>query len=176
MEIDPLSTVINNYLGEAYMMAGRYDDAYHMAEKQLEINPKMRVAIEMKGWATGMKGDWEKAVELFKEVHQLANHPLKNLGPLGHAYGRLGQKEKAMEVIDKLEQRQQQEPDMVLDGDKLMVWWSLQDKEKTIHHLRNCIDKGLYSMYYYVEYPMMNGMKGLPEIRELLEKNISLEK
>ncbi|HET9434969.1 MAG TPA: tetratricopeptide repeat protein, partial [Chitinophagaceae bacterium] len=147
LEIDPLSTVINNYLGEAYAMAGRFDDAYHIAEKQLEINPKMRLAIEMKGWVTGMKGDWEKAAELFQEVHRLANHPLKSLAPLGYAYARLGQKEKALEIISKLEQRQSQEPDMVLDGDLLMVWWALEDKykiykEKIIHYLGNCINKG----------------------------------
>jgi adenylate cyclase len=178
LEIDPLSTVINNYLGEAYTMAGRYDDAYRVAEKQLEINPKMRVAIEMKGWCSGMKGDWEKAVEHFTEVHRLANHPLKSLAPLGHAYARLGQKEKALEIISKLEHRQTLEPDMVLDGDLLMVWWALENrfktyKEKVMHYLINCLTKGLDTMHYYIEYPMMNGLKEYPEIRELLEKNIS---
>ena len=178
LEIDPLSTVINNYLGEAYAMAGRFDDAFHIAEKQLEINPKMRLAIEAKGWAVGMTGNWEKALELFEEVHRLANHPMKSLSPLGYAYAKLGQKEKALDIISKLEQRQLQEPDMVLDGDLLMVWWPLEDKykiykEKIIHHLNNCITKGLASMHYYMEYPMMIGMKEYPEIRELLEKNIS---
>ena len=181
LEIDPLSTVINNYLGEAYTMAERYDDAYRMAEKQLEINPKMRVAIEMKGWCAGMKGDWEKAAEFFQEIHRLTNHPLKGIGPLGHAYAKLGQKEKALEIIGKLEQRQSQEPDMVLDGDLLMVWWALDDqykiyKEKVVHHLSNCFNKGLDTMHYYVEYPMMSGMKKYPEIVELLEKNLSLKR
>jgi len=178
LEIDPLSTVINNYLGEAYAMAGRFDDAYHIAEKQLEINPRMRLAIEAKGWSMGMKGNWEKALELFQEVHRLANHPLKSLAPLGYAYAKLGQKEKALEIISKLEQRQLQEPDMVLDGDLLMVWWALEDKyrvhrEKVFHHLSNCINKGLNTLHYYVEYPMMMGMKEYPEITELLGKNIS---
>ncbi len=178
LEIDPLSTVINNYLGEAYTMAERYDDAYRMAEKQLEINPTMRTAIEMKGWCTGMKGDWGKAMEYFMEVHRLADHPLKSLGPLGHAYARLGQKEQALEIIGKLEHRQAIEPDMVLDGDLLMVWWALEDRfkiyrDKVIHHLNNCLTKGLDTMHYYTEYPMMRGIKEYPEIRELLEKNVS---
>jgi adenylate cyclase len=178
LELDPLSTVINNYLGEAYIMAGRYDDAFRIAEKQLEINPKMRLAIEMKGWCSGMKGEWQKAAEYFEEIHRLVNHPLKGIGPLGHAYARLGQKEKALEIIDRLEQRQSLEPDMVLDGDLLMVWWALEDenktyKEKILHHLANCFEKGLDTMHYYLQYPMMKGMKEYPEIRNLLEKNIS---
>jgi tetratricopeptide (TPR) repeat protein len=173
LETDPLSTVINNYLGEAYTMAGRYDDAFRIAEKQLEINPTMRLAIEMKGWCTGMKGDWKKALEYFQEVHRLANHPLKSLAPLGYAYAKLGEREKALEAINKLEQRQAQEPDLAIDGDLLMVWWALGDKEKTFYYVSNCFTKGLNSIYYYLEYPMMFGIKEYPEVIELLEKNTS---
>ena len=173
LEIDPLSTVINNYLGEAYIMAERYDDAYRIAEKQLEINPTMRLAIEMKGWCSGMKGDWKKALEFFQEVHRLANHPLKSLAPLGFAYAKLGEKEKALEAINNLERRQAEEPDMAIDGDLLMVWSALGDREKTFKYVNNCFNKGLYSIYYYLEYPMMNGIKDDPEVRELVEKNIS---
>ena len=172
LEIDPLSTVVNNYLGEAYAMAGHYEKAYQIAEKQLEINPKMRLAIEMKGWCTGMMGDWKKALEFFQEVHQLANHPLKSLAPLGYAYAKLGQKEKAIECINKLELRQKQEPELAVDGDLLMVWWALGNKEKTIEYLTNCINKNINTIYYYVEYPMMIGMKQYPEVMDLLEKNI----
>ena len=174
-EIDPLSTVINNYLGEAYIMAERYDDAYRIAEKQLEINPTMRLAIEMKGWCSGMKGDWKKALEFFQEVHQLANHPLKSLAPLGFAYAKLGEKEKALKAISKLERRQAEEPDMAMDGDLLMVWSALGDWEKTFQYVNNCFKKGLHSIYYYLEYPMMSGIKDYPEVKELLEKNISSE-
>lgn len=175
-EIDPLSTVINNFLGEAYTMAERYDDAYRIAEKQLEINPAMRLAIEAKGWCMGMKGNWEKALEFFKEVHRLADHPLKSLAPLGFAFAKLGQKEKALEIIGKLEQRQAQEPDMAMDGDLLMVWWAMGDREKVFQYISNCFNKGLNSIYYYVEYPMMIGVKEYPEVMELLEKNISHSK
>jgi len=65
----------------------------------------MILAIQMKGWCVGMQGDWKKALEFFQEVHQLANHTLKSLAPLGYAYAKLGQKEKALEYISKLEQR-----------------------------------------------------------------------
>ena len=46
-----------------------------------------------------MKGDWHKAAEYFTEVHRLTNHPLKGLAPLGFAYGMLGEKEKALDII-----------------------------------------------------------------------------
>ena len=175
LEIDPLSTVVNNYLGEAYIMANRYEDAYRIAEKQLEINPTMRVAIESKGWCVGMKGNWKKALELFQEVHRLANHPLKGLAPIGYAYAKLGQREKAMEIISKLEQRQRDEPDTAMDGDLFMVWWGLGDRDKVFHYVSNCISKGLNSIYYYLEHPSMIGIKEDPRIIELLQTSTSLK-
>jgi len=175
LELDPLSTVVNNYLGEAYTMAWRFDDAYRIAEKQLEINPIMRVAIEAKGWCVGMKGDWLKALGFFKEVHRLANHPLKGIAPMGYAYGKLGEKENAMEIISRLEQRQKEEPDTAMDGDLLMVWWALGNKERTFQYLSNCINKDLNSIYYYLEYPMMIGIKEDPRIMELLQRTTSLK-
>jgi len=45
----------------------------------------MRIALELKGWCTGVKGDWKKAAEIFEEVHLLTKHPLKGLTPLGCA-------------------------------------------------------------------------------------------
>ena len=175
LEIDPLSTVINNYLGEAYAMAWRFDDTYRIAEKQLEINPVMRLAIEAKGWCAGMKGDWKKALEFFKEVHRLANHPLKGIAPMGYAYGKLGEKENAMEIIGRLEQRQKDEPDTAMDGDLLMVWWALGDREKVFQYLSNGFNKGLNTLYYYLEYPMMIGIKEDPRVMELIQKTTSLK-
>ena len=49
-------------------MTGKYDEAMQIADKFIEMNPQMRIAIEVKGWCTGLKGDWEKAAEYFKEV------------------------------------------------------------------------------------------------------------
>ena len=69
----------------------------------------------MKGWATGMKGDWNAALPYFEEVHRLTNHPLKGLMGLGFAYGKLGRTEEAMEIIHKMERRQQEEPDSVIE-------------------------------------------------------------
>ena len=135
----------------------------------------MRVAIESKGWCVGMNGDWKKALKLFQEVHRLANHPLKGLAPIGYAYGKLGQREKAMEIISKLEQRQRNEPDTAMDGDLFMVWWGLGDREKVFHYVSNCINKGLNSIYYYLEHPSMIGIKEDPRIIELLQNTGSLK-
>ena len=103
LKIDPLSPIINQYLGDTYVIAGRPDDALQLAEKLLDLHPHMRATLEMKGWCMGAKGDWKKAIEIFEEVYRLTNHPLKGLTPLAFAYGQTGEKEKALECIRKIE-------------------------------------------------------------------------
>jgi len=91
----------------------------------------MRIALELEGWCTGVKGDWKKAAEIFEEVHLLTKHPLKGLTPLGCAYAQLGETEKALECIRKIEQRQVEEPKMVLDADLAMIYPPAQNLPNT---------------------------------------------
>ncbi|HVF82239.1 MAG TPA: adenylate/guanylate cyclase domain-containing protein [Flavisolibacter sp.] len=167
--IDPLSPVINHYIGEVYLANDRYTDALHQAEKILEIDPQMRVALELKGWATAMLGDWEDAIAIFKEVHRLTGHPLKGLTPLGFGYAHTGQREKALECIAKMEQRQQEDPEAVMDGDLIVIWWALGNKEKVAYHIEQCITKRMMP-FFYLEMPMMKGVKNEPWYGKLRER------
>jgi adenylate cyclase len=169
-ELDPLSPVISQSLGGMYVFAGRYDDAIRQADKVLEMNPRMRICIEMKGWATGFKGDWGAALAYFEEVHRLTNHPLKGLMGLGFTYGMLGQTAKAMECIRKMEQRQAEEPDSVIDADLAAVWLSLNNLDKTFYYLNQCIDKRMGPISYILEYPPFEKLKQDPRYEALKKR------
>jgi adenylate cyclase len=173
-QMDPLSPIITQSLGSMYIFAERYDEAIRQADKLLEMNPKMRISIEMKGWATGMKGDWNAAIPYFEEVHKLTNHPLKGLMGLGFAYGKLGRTEEAMEIIRKMELRQQQEPDSVIDADLAGVWFGIGNYDKTFYYLNQCVDKKMGPISYFLEYPAYQGIKDDPRYQDLLHR-IGLE-
>ncbi len=172
--IDPLSPIILEQLGNMYIFAGRYDDAIRQADKLLKMHPEMRIMIEMKGWATGMKGDWQAALELFEEVQRLTNHPLKGWMGAGFAYGRLGMKEKALEVIRKMEQRQIEEPGAVIDADLAAVWFTLGNLDKTFYYLNQCVDKRMGPVSYFLEYPAYKEIKSDPRYEEL-KKRMNIE-
>lgn len=166
-KLDPLSPVITQSLGNMYIFAEQYDDAISQAEKLLEMDPEMRVSIEMIAWCKGMKGDWEAALELFKEVHRLTNHPLKGLMGLGFTYGKLGRRDEAMECIRKMEQRQAEDPDSVIDADLAVVWFGLDDLDKTFYYLEQCVNKRMGPVQYYLEYPTYKIIKTDPRYEAL---------
>lgn len=169
VQIDPLSPQINHYLSDCYFFADRYDDAVRVADKLLEMNPQMRIAIEIKGWCAGMQGDWEKALEYFKEVHRLTNHPLKGLSPLGFAYAKLGQTDKALEVIAKIEQRQREEPHVVVDGDLLLIWWAMGNMDNVVYYFEKSVVKRISAVNYFINYPPVRGLMDHPKIKKILE-------
>lgn len=166
-KIDPLSPVIAQALGNMYSFCGRYDDTIRQADKLLEMHPKMRICIEMKGWSTGMKGDWEGALKYFEEVHRLTNHPLKGLMGVAFAYGKLGRREEALECIRKMEQRQIEEPDSVIDADIAAAWFGLGDLDKTFYYIDQCIEKRVGPVNYFLEYPAYEGIKADPRYEGL---------
>ena len=166
-KIDPLSASINHYLAQAYFFNERYDDGIRVVDIILEMNPQFRAATETKGWCIGMKGDWEKALQYFKEVQQVHQNPLKGLSPIGYAYAKLGRREEALDIIDKLEERQRQEPDAVIDGDLVMVWWALGDRDKVFYYLTELIKKRMGPVNYLFELPTTEGITDDPRVAAL---------
>ncbi len=170
LEIDPVSPIVNQYLSHAYLCAGRTDEALQQIDRLLELYPNMRAAMESKGWCMGIKGDWKKAKEIFEQTHLMIKNPLKGLGPLGCAYARLGEREKALECIRKIEQRQVEEPESVLDIDLAMIWWSLIEKDKAIFHLFQCVEKKMGVVAILIDHPMYEGLSEEPKYQLLKEK------
>jgi adenylate cyclase len=168
--IDPLSPVMNYYLADAYFFNERYDDAIRYTDIILEINPQMRIAIEKKGWCLGMKGDWVKALEYFKEAQRVHLNTNKGLAPVGYAYAKLGEREKALDMIARMEERQRQEPEAVIDGDLVIVWWALGDRDKVFYYMNQCIEKRMGPINYLFELPIMKGFLDDPRVADLKEK------
>jgi tetratricopeptide (TPR) repeat protein len=170
LQVDPLSPMVNKSLADAYLNAGRADDALKQVEWLLDIHPQMRVALELKGWCVGVQGDWKQAAEIFEEVHRLIKHPLKGLTPLGCAYAKSGEVEKALECIRKIEQWQVEEPGVVLDADLAMIWLSLGEKDKAFHHLFQCVEKRMGPVAIIIEHPMFKVATDDPRYQLLKEK------
>lgn len=172
VKIDPLSSIVIQSLGNKYIFVERFDDAIAEAEKLLEMDPQMRVALEIKAWSTGMKGDWHAALEIFQEIYRLTNHPLKGLMGLGFAYTRLGETEKAMECVHKLEQRLELEPETVVEADLAAIWFGLGNLDKCFYYINRCIDKRMGPATYFLEYPAYKGVKDDPRYQQIVERTM----
>jgi adenylate cyclase len=163
---DPLSIMLMDALAEKYFYAQRYDDAVRQAEKLLELDPRMRHALEIKGFCLGLTEGWDKTMHIFEQVYRLTNHPLKGLTPLAYAYAKTGQLEKAMECVSKLEERLAEEPESVVEADLAFVWSALGNKDKAFDYLFRAVDKRMQVAYGFYS-PLVEEMMKDPRAVEL---------
>jgi TolB-like protein/Tfp pilus assembly protein PilF len=170
LQVDPVSPIVNQYLAEAYLSAGRPDDAIKQVDRLLDLYPEMRIALQLKGWCLGVKGNWEGAALLFEEVRRLTGHPLKGITALGCAFAKLGETEKALQCLQKIEQRQVEEPAVVLDADMAMICWALGRKDQTFDHLFRCVEKRMGPIAILIEHPMFSELSVDPRVKLLKER------
>ena len=172
--LDPLSLPLMSYLADAYSFAGRFDDALAQYDKIIEMDPAFRRGFEGRGMIYLAKGEYDKAIKNFEQYHNLIGHPLKGLSSLGHAYAAAGYTDKALECLEKIKQREKEEPGIILDMDFAFIYSGLKDYDKAFFHLNktyeNRIGIACLGMIFCVRYPVLKDLKSDFRFRELTGK------
>ncbi|KAA3609900.1 MAG: guanylate cyclase [Calditrichaeota bacterium] len=138
---DPLSLSIITTLAIAYGHTKNFKKAFEQLDRAIAINPEFRNAVEAKGWVNLFKGEYDKALSYFTKYQKLTGHPLKGLTGIGYVYALTGKKEKALEIIEKIKQREIEEPEVVLDMDLALIFLGLQDFDKMFEYLKKAFDQ-----------------------------------
>lgn len=102
-ELDPFSPEAVMSLGRAYYRARRYDEAIDYLTQVLQENPNNLASEYVLGYAYLMKGMLKEAIATFENV-SLKKKWLA-AAPLGYAYARNGQRQKALQILDEMEQQ-----------------------------------------------------------------------
>ncbi len=174
LELDPLSLPLISTLGDAYSFAGRFDEALAQFDKVIELEPTFRRAFEGRGMVYLARGENEKAVKELEHYHELVGHPLKGLSGLGHAYAAAGQIDKALECVEKLNQREMEDPGILLYMDYAFLYSGMKEYDKAFYYLNKTYEQRMgiacVGMIYCIRYPMLQGLKSDPRYNELLHK------
>ncbi|HWE51020.1 MAG TPA: protein kinase [Bryobacteraceae bacterium] len=102
LELDPLAMNVNTALAMAYYYRREYDKAIAQAKKTLELDPnyfEMRAGLGLMCLQTGNFEDGLGHLEAVRDVS--GDNPLI-LGMLGHGYGVAGARDRAQEVLARL--------------------------------------------------------------------------
>lgn len=140
-QLDPASPILQLMRSASFAQLGRFEEALEIADQMIRKYPGLRTAIERKGSVLSMMGRYDEAIPLLKEYQQMVGHPLKGWTPLGYAYALMGEKEKALEIIELLKKRQKLEPKVSLTMDFAMIYGGMQDYTKAFEYLEEAIQK-----------------------------------
>ncbi len=172
--LDPLSLPLISNLADAYAFAKRFPEAIEQYEKAIEMDPSFRRGYEGRGMVHLVTGDFEHAIQDLEKYHSLIGNPLKGVTSLGHAYARTGQREKALALIERIKQREIQEPGIPFHLDYAFIYMGLKEYDKAFHYLDKAYEERLgiacLGMIFCIRSPLLHEMRNEPRFKDLLVK------
>jgi serine/threonine protein kinase/tetratricopeptide (TPR) repeat protein len=136
LELDPLSISISTSFASIHVILGEYEQSIAQSNKTLEMDPNY-------GWAHGVLAETylKKAMydEAIAEYQKAAANSREYLSVLGYAYTVVGEKEKALKILEELTKQYQKEN--VDNYGLASVYAGLGEKEKAFEYLEKAFEK-----------------------------------
>ena len=101
-ELDPLSLLVSSNVGQQFYRARRMDEAMEQLKKTLELQSDYPRAHRNLARVYMAKGMHAEAIAEFQKALSLAKDNSTVLGFLGNAYGRIGERDKALKILNSL--------------------------------------------------------------------------
>lgn len=168
VELDPLSLIINADLGSTLIIARRYDDAIAQLRKTLVLDGNFAYAHWNLGEALYLKGDLHAAIAEYEKAAALDDDP-EILALLGRAYAESGQKDKALEILEKLKAAERQR--FVRNYLYTIIYTGLGDKATAIDYLEKARDGGETPDTTWLKVdPLFDPLRNEPRFQQLVAK------
>ena len=168
LELDPLSVIINADLGSVLCSARRYDAAIEQLRKTVEMDPRFYYARWNLGVALEVKGLVEQAVVEYGKAIALDDDPLSS-GLLAHLYAKIGQKDKALQIQERLREVSKQR--YVSPYIFAIIHLGLGEKEQAIDFLEKTYqDRDGYNVAYIKVDPFFDPLRGDPRFEAFVQK------
>ncbi len=167
VQLDPLSLIINHHLGLVHFHARRYDQAIEQYQKTLELDAQFAWARCALGLAYGQKGMYPEAIAALEEAWHLDENPVVLAG-LGYTLARSGERQKALNVLDRLQQLSKKRH--VAPYDMATIYAGLGDPEQAFRWLEKAYaERGLWVPFLGVD-PMFDSLRSDPRLDDLLRR------
>ncbi|RNC83288.1 MAG: tetratricopeptide repeat protein [Balneola sp.] len=169
LHLDPLSPSIATYLAEAYFYAENYEAALEQYNRVLERYPNHKRALEFKARILSTNGDLEGAYEVWKKIKSLSLEPNHGISGFGIYYGEIGDKEKALEIIKKVEEREKNEPGISFSNDYAFIYTAMGEYEKALDALESSFEirSGVFTISLH---PIFDPIRDHPRFKKLMDQ------
>ena len=165
-ELDPLSTIINTWLGSRYFFARQYDKAIEEYRNAVEMDPNFVPAHLVLGHAYEQKGMLKEAIVEFERAVSLAGSSSIYAASLAHAYGVSGRRVDALRVLEDL--RKMAESRFVSSYDLALAHLGLGENAKAFELLNAAVLERSPRVAFLGVEPRFDGLRTDPRFRELL--------
>ena len=148
-------------------LAGDNDGALEDLTMSIVLDPEFSYPLVVRGEIYLQQGKRELAEEDFKKVVEIEDTP-EEYGCLQYAYLGLGQRDKAIEVIDKMISDNPQNKGIYYDA--ACLYAKMGDPDKALEYLEKSLELGYRSFAHIDRDYDMDSLRELPKFKALIEK------
>jgi TolB-like protein/DNA-binding winged helix-turn-helix (wHTH) protein/Flp pilus assembly protein TadD len=167
VERDPLAAGSHVSLGWGCFESRRYDDAIAAFRQALALDPMDSRAWVGLGHTYVEKKMYPEAVNAYGRSAALKNYT--EVADLGHAYGRAGERDKALKALEELKQLSQREH--VAPGAFAFIYTGLGDKDQAFEWLDKAYEERDTAWFPMIRVnPMSDPLRSDPRFQDLIRR------
>jgi Tfp pilus assembly protein PilF len=170
--LEPLSLGINAVAGLVYFIARQNDKATEQFQKTLEMDPDFQLALLYSAGPHISKKRYEDALAALEKAMQLPGGMIYAVGYLGMTYALAGQKEKALKMLDQVNELLDNGYAILLP--KAYIYMGLGEKDRAFEFLEKAFIEKESQFILFKTMPFLDPLRGDPRHTDLLKK-IKLE-
>ncbi len=168
LRLDPLSLIINTVMGLPYYFLRQYDEAIELYQKTLEMDPTFFPAHGYLGLAYGQKMMYEEAISEFHKALSFSKDNTLTLASLGHAYAVSGEKDKAEQMLARLNELSKQK--YVSAYVIAEIYAGLEDKEQALFWLEKAYRERSWWLIYIAINPRFDNLRSDSRFTNLVQR------
>ena len=166
-ELDPLSDLIDFAVGAILYWSRKPEQAIEHYQRVLELNPNFGVVYWFLADAYVEKGDFASAIATIENAPIALSDPV-TLSAAGHAYGKAGERRKALEILSELERQSSQESEPAFFIAQIFL--GLGDHEQALAWLEKaCDERSVWLIWLGVD-PKFDPLRSDPRFEDLLRR------
>jgi DNA-binding winged helix-turn-helix (wHTH) protein/TolB-like protein/Tfp pilus assembly protein PilF len=163
----PLNISVNTDLGEIYSWAGNYAEADRQLREVLQIEPNYAVAHHVLAINLLKQNRIREAIIEAETARRLESEP-RVLAVLVYAYAMGGEREKALKILDQLNELAKQK--YVSPFSKAIAQIGLGNSEAAIDELKTAYDERSDAMAILRIYPLLESLRTDPKFIKLQQQ------
>jgi adenylate cyclase len=164
LDLDPLSPVINRVMGDVYYHSHQYDEAITPLQKTLELEPCMPFAHMQLSLCYLQKSMYDEAIEEFEKEKQCREDPSGVEYILGLIYVKMGDLDKAREILRELENRN------IKGYGTAQLYFALGENENGFKMLEEMYENHDTWLIFIRSSAWFDNVRSLPRFKNLIKK------
>jgi len=168
LELDPLSPLLNVFLGNPYFWLGQYDRAIGQFSTALELDPNYWLAHYNLGHLYVHMDKMDEGIRSLEAAAQLSGNKAFVIGFLGYACaraGRTGEAQKLMEELKDLTRKTYVPPSSFA-----WMYLGMGEIDKGLDLLDRLVDEHDTTSWFFFYYPTCDSLRSYPRFKAFLRR------